>query len=235
MKWSVVLLAASLLAASSAAAHDLWLESDQGRWSLRYGHLHDAGDHGATALELPPGWILGARGLDADGAPFTLAAEAARAAGWPAGAPALLVATSSGVWTKSTEGTRNLPPAELAHPLGSWRSLESVKGIAAWLPALAAPLGAELELSPLTNPLTLRPGDKVTVRVTRAGAPQSDVTVAYDGSPRGVTAADGRVNVRLRRPGLQLIQATQERLLVDDVADKVIETTALTFSIEDAR
>jgi hypothetical protein len=36
------------------------------------------------------------------------------------------------------------------------------------------------------------------------------VTLAYHGDPRGVTDAQGRVNIRIRHPGLQLVSGSFE-------------------------
>ena len=238
MKHAVVILGLALLAIAAAAparAHDLWLESGPAGWQLQYGH-RPGGHGGASTLPLPPEHILAATALTAAGDTLGLPLAEARAGNWPASAPALFVLTSSGVWTKSTQGTRNLPPAQVEHPLASWRSVESTKGIRVWLPALAGPLTRELELAPAGDPFRIAPGDKLTLVAYRDGRPAAGVTVAYDGEPRGVTDAQGKVNIRLRRGGMQHIQASLETPLVGADADKLIESTALSFTLpEQAR
>ncbi|EFK95250.1 conserved hypothetical protein [sediment metagenome] len=57
------------------------------------------------------------------------------------------------------------------------------------------------------------------------------MTVAYFGHPRGTTDGDGRINIRLQQPGLQLIQASRVSPLDDGKADKLIQATALQFGI----
>jgi nickel transport protein len=215
-------------APGSVRAHDLWLEPTAGGWVLRYGH-RPGGHSGAETLPLPGEHILRATALTAARDTLGVALAEARAGRWPANAPALFVLTSSGVWTRSTEGTRNLPPSQVAHPLGSWRSVESVKGVARWLPVLARPLTAEFELVPAGDPFQVAVGDKLTLIAYRGGKPAAGVTVAYAGEPRGLTDAAGRVNIRLRAPGLQHIQASLETPLTGGEADKLIETTALDF------
>lgn len=217
-----------------AAAHDLWLESGPANWALRYGH-RPGGHGGAQALPLPPERVQRAVAVTSAGDTLTVALTDARAGAWPADAAAIFVVTSSGIWTKSTEGTKNLTPAQVAHPLASWRSVESVKGIARWLPALAAPLTGELELVPASDPLRLAVGEKLTLIATRGGKPAPGVTVAYAGEPRGLTDAAGKVNIRLRAAGLQLIQASLETPLTTGEADKLIEATALCFSLPEAK
>jgi hypothetical protein len=58
----------------------------------------------------------------------------------------LLVATSSGYWSETADGTVNKPRTEAAGALYSW-SQESIKLVERWLPAAAAPFGLGLELT----------------------------------------------------------------------------------------
>jgi hypothetical protein len=51
--------------------------------------------------------------------------------------------------------------------------------------------------------------------------------VAYEGNPRGVTGKDGRINVRVRHKGPQLIVAGLETPLGDGKAKRLIRTTVL--------
>jgi len=97
---------------------------------------------------------------------------------------------------------------------------------------LAKPLTQELELVPLENPITLQAGAKLHLRAYFHGKPAANVTVAYFGKPRGVSGADGTVNIRLNEPGFQLIQASLELPLNDGKADKAIHSAALQFEIK---
>jgi uncharacterized GH25 family protein len=235
MKRTLVILTLLLAGtADSARAHDLWLESGPAGWQLHYGH-RPGGHAGAHALPLPPERIQRALAVTSAGDTLTVAPADARAGAWPAGAAALFVLTSSGVWTKSTEGTKNQPPAQVAHPLASWRSVESVKGIARWLPRLAAPLGGDLELVPSADPFAVAVGEKLTLIAYRGGKPAPGVTVAYAGEPRGLTDAAGKVNIRLRTAGPQFIQASLETPLAGGEADKLIEATAICFTLPEAK
>ena len=66
-------------------------------------------------------------------------------------------------------------------------------------------MSTDLELVFTENPFALAVGDKLRLTVVFRGEPAQDVTVAYDGDPRGVTGDDGRINLRIRHKGLQLI------------------------------
>ncbi|MGQ9660672.1 MAG: DUF4198 domain-containing protein [Thermochromatium sp.] len=92
-------------------------------------------------------------------------------------------------------------------------------------------MSTPLEIVPAENPLVLKEGDKLTLRVLANGQPVADATVSYDGKPRGQTGADGTVNIRLKHTGLQLIQASVRSPHAGPEADEVIHTTALTFDL----
>lgn len=210
-------------------AHGLWLERDGGGYTLLQGHLH-SGHAGAETLPYDPAIFRSAACLDRNGAstrnasrtyPLRLSADCA----------VLLLAVSSGYWTKTVWETRNAPRDQVQGAMKSWLSEESVKRIDRWLPAAAQPMGDGLELVPASDPTQLRPGDKLGVMVTENRQPKAGVAVAYQGSTRGVTGSDGRVSIRLRQAGTQIITASSETLLSDGKADVAIRTTALQFEI----
>jgi nickel transport protein len=116
-------------------------------------------------------------------------------------------------------------------PVKSWLSHDSVKRIDRWAEPLAKPLAAGLELIPLEDPLRLRKGEKLHLRVTFDGKPVEDADVAYDGKPRGRPGPDGRINIRLRHGGFQVIQASVTRAIASGKADEVIHSTHLNFEL----
>jgi nickel transport protein len=116
-------------------------------------------------------------------------------------------------------------------PVESWLSHDSVKRIDHWTESLARPLAGGLELTPLEDPLRLRKGKKLRLRVSFDGEPVGDAVVAYDGKPRGQPGPDGRINIRLRHGGFQVIQATLTRALSSEKADEVIHSSHLNFEL----
>jgi nickel transport protein len=216
---------------SPLLAHDLWVERDALAHTLSYGHERSSHE-GAKRLEYQPETVKQALCFAASGQamkaeqgrtyPVTLRGDCA--ASW------FLV--SSGYWSKTPYGTKNLPKTEAGAVMDSWLSMESVKRIDRWGDALARPLTRELELAPLDNPLTLKAGDKLRLRAYLQGKPAANVTVAYFGKPRGVTGTDGTVNIRLNEPGFQLVQASLETPLGDGKADKLIQASTLQFEIK---
>lgn len=224
-------LAALCIFSGQALAHDLWVEREGRLHTLLFGHQH-SGHAGTGRLEYPPGQVKRMACFNGAGRetpaepgmtyPVTLRGECA--ATW--------FLTSSGYWSKTPYGTRNVPRTEAGGAvLASWLSVESVKRLDAWGETLARPLTRELEIVPLSDPLGLKAGDKLRLAVYRDGRPAEGVTVAYFGHPRGVTGADGQVNVRIREPGYQLIQASLDLPLADGKADKAVHATALVFEV----
>lgn len=228
MKSHILLLAALLPAVASG--HDLWIDRNGPLHSLSYGHERSAHE-GAKHIEYKPETVVQARCIDASGQdvraepgkqyPVTLKGDCA--ASW--------FLLSSGYWSKTPYGTKNLPKTEAGAVMSSWRSVEAIKRLDRWGTALTRPMTQALELVPNDNPLNLKSGDKLRLRAFFQGKPTANVTVAYFGKPRGVSGADGAVNIRLSEPGFQLIQASLETPLDDGKADKTIHSSALQFEL----
>ena len=213
-----------------ARAHDLWLEREgegEGLW-LRYGHL-PSGQGGPSLIDYSPDTVQRVACHDAAGQPVACAPEPASPLHIECSCAVTYVLTSSGYWTKTAYGTKNVPKSEVETPIRSWLSYESVKRIDAWTDALTRPLTQDLELVPLENPLVLASGDKLELLVTRGGQPVAGAVVTYDDKPRGRTGLDGRIHVRLKHDGFQTLQAGLT-LAGDGVkADEIVHTTTLNF------
>jgi len=221
---AIVLVAA----AAQASAHDLWVERTPQGLEVRYGHAHSEHE-GAALIAYEPEMIRRVDCVDESGE--------LRESGWSGGTPVLIrgeracvfVLTSTGFWSKTTEGARNVSKKEAPKAFKSWQSFESVKRIDRWGEALARPFTQDLEITPLEDPLALGTGDKIRLLVTLGGDPAVGATVTYDGEPRGITGKDGRVNLKIRHGGFQMIQASLAVPLASEDADEVIHTTNLNF------
>jgi len=221
----------SLLLALPAQAHDLWIERGGLLHTLAYGHGR-SGHEGAKTLEYPPENVKQALCFNAAGQEIT----AERGRGYPATLKGDCAASwffvSSGYWSKTPYGTKNLAKNEAGAVIESWLSVEGVKRIDQWGTGLAQALTRHLELVPQDNPLKLQVGDKLRLRAWFQGKPAAGVTVAYFGKPRGISDSEGQVNLRLQNPGFQLIQASLELPLNDGRADKAIHAGSLQFEIQ---
>lgn len=211
-------------------AHDLWLEQSGKHLILYQGHRHSA-HAGAETMEYGKNFVTSATCLDAKGAKRPLAIVGASP--WTASGDcaALIVEVSSGYWSKTPWETKNVPKSEAPGAIKSWLSQESVKRLETWNAALARPLSDGLEIVPTTDPFALKPDDKLTVQVFFAGKPQANVPVAYHGDPRGATDASGRIAIRLRHAGMQLLSASLERPLADGQADVEMRAATLQFEL----
>lgn len=237
MRISIACLAtllSALVGSPAVLAHDLWLERNNAGLTLLYGHRH-SGHAGPETIEYRPDTVRRVTCFDAAGAPVGEGAKAvypARLTGDCAAAYALL---SSGHWTKTPYGTRNVPKDQVDVSLKSWVSFEGVKRIDRWGPGLARPVSGDLEVVSLDNPLALSDGDKLRLLVSFRGEPVAGAVVAYDGKPRGETGADGLVNLKVRHGGIQAIEATLRRPLQSAQADEEVHTSTLTFDLGGGR
>jgi nickel transport protein len=220
-----------LLPALPACAHDLWLDRESGGVTLYQGHKYSA-HGGAETIPYDAGFVKEALCLDASGRTKPLALLIITP--WRTGTAdcaAIRISASSGYWTKTPWETRNVPRTGVTGAIRSWLSEESVKRIDRWVPGADRPLSSDMEITPTVDPLVLKAGDKLVVLVTEGGRPRADVAVAYAGETRGTTGPDGRIAIRLRRGGTQMITASIEVPLTDGKADVVIRGAILQFEL----
>ena len=213
-----------------AAAHDLWLEKDAGGYALYQGHRHSA-HSGAEIVPYDPVAVKSASCLDAGGGIKALVSGKSHPVKLAGDCSALLVFFSTGYWTKTAWETKNAPKAGIAGVIKSWLSEDAVKRIDRWTPVVAQPLGGGLEITPTTDPFKVAIDDKLVVLVTENKKPKSGVPVAYQGDTRGASGDDGKISIRIRHGGTQLISASVESALSDGKAETVIRATALQFEL----
>jgi nickel transport protein len=213
-----------------AWAHDLWLEHDGPALVLYRGHAH-SGHGGDARMPYDPATVLRVDCVDASGDRETPGTDRGYPLRIESPCAVTFVLVSSGYWTKTPYGTQNVPRTGIEHVVDSWQSFESVKYVDEWSEALSRALTSDLEVTPLVAPLRLTPGDKLRLRVTLHGEPLAGAVVSYDGSPRGASGEDGRINIRVRHGGFQFIQASFREAAPSDSADAVIHTTALVFEV----
>ncbi len=216
------------LFACTAQAHELWLEKHGGLWTLRQGHAH-GGHAGERIVPYPADFVRAARCLDAAGAVRPLAI--ATLSPWTAkgACAALHVEVSSGYWSKTPWETRNAPKHETPGAIRSWLSRDTLLFVEPGTTVRAR--GEGLEILPEGDPCALKPGDKLVVRVTRDGKPLAGAPVAYRGQARGATDETGRIAIRLRTAGRQLVSTSIELPLADGKADLELLGATLQFEL----
>jgi nickel transport protein len=215
---------------SNSYAHELWFTDENNSQILHYGHFTD-GHQGTQSIDYPAHYLKQTICLDqnqqtlspviSQQTPIQIKAECALTY-------ALL---SSGFWTKTLEGSMNLPKNQINNPLKSWQSFESIKRIKLWHSDFIKPITQTLELLPLQNPLLLTLDEKVSLKLVNNGQPVKNAIVLYMGQPRGQTDEQGKINIRLKEKGLQLVQATYRQPSDKIQADELVHTTHLLFEI----
>jgi len=226
------LVVAVVLLAEAVYAHDYWFERSADDYLLHRGHRFSQ-HQGDKEVPFDPEIVTGAYCLrrgDADPSPAVVGG------GYPLRVEgpclAVMVTADSGYWSQTLTGTRNQARDELVGVLRSWQALESVKRVEAWAERLREPLSTDLELVFTENPFTLGVGDKLRLKAVFRGEPAQGVAVAYHGDARGVTGDDGRVNLRIRHKGLQMITASLEEPLESEKAEKRVRSTILMLDIQ---
>lgn len=209
-------------------AHEYWIEKQGNRSILNQGHT--TGSHaGPAQVPIDPAIIRQVICLDAGGTPLATPPPKGVPPAVDARCAHLSFQLSSGYWTKTPYDTLNKPRSEVKGALQSWLSQETVTRIEQWSPALTKVTPPGLNLVLPGNPARLSAGDKFSVRAVLDGKPTPNVTVAYDGEPRGTTDSDGLVNLRVRHGGLQHVSASIETPLNDGKADTLIRSATLNF------
>jgi len=228
----IALIVSATLLATASQAHDYWFERSDEDYLLHRGHRFSQ-HQGEEEVPFDPQIVTRAaclRAGDAEPSPAAVSGSYPLRVEGPC--VAVLVAADSGYWSQTLTGTKNQGKDELFGVLRSWQALESVKRVEAWAERLREPLSTDLELVFTENPFALAVGEKLRLTALLRGQPAEGVTVAYHGDPRGVTGDDGRVNLRIRHKGLQLITASLEEPLDSAKADKRVRSTILMFDIQ---
>lgn len=227
-----ITVATLLLASVAAHAHDYWFEPAGDDFMLHRGHRFSQ-HSGSKEVPFEAKIVTGAYCLRRG---ESQPRPAATSKGYPlrvqGPCQAVMVTADSGYWSQTLTGTTNQPKNKAFGALRSWHAIESVKRLENWSERLSRPFAEELELTLAENPFRLQAGDKLRLTATLRGKPAQGVTVAYDGDPRGVTGSDGRINIRLRHAGLQVITASLEESLDSGQADKRVRSTILLFDIK---
>ena len=105
------------------------------------------------------------------------------------------------------------------------------KNLLAWTPAASTPVGLELEIVPLANPLKLKPGDKYPIQVFFKGKPlaQADVEVMGD-MELYTTDASGKADIPIQQADFQYVFVSHvEPMKSNPNVDEAEISTNLTF------
>jgi len=231
MRHAALPLLLMVLASGLAQAHDYWLDPDGDDYLLYRGHRH-SGHQGEDLVPYDPAIVTRAHCAGADGAVREVPPSRTYPSRIPGPCAAVLVEADSGTWSHTHTGTRQGTGNEPKSMTRTWQALESVKLLNGWAPGLGRPLSQALEITSPQDPTGLAPSEKLRLLVTLAGRPKAGVSVAYDGETRGVTGANGLINLKVRHGGTQVVSASIEEPSAKGDGSSLLHSTVLTFVLK---
>ncbi len=209
----------------------LWLEEDGKELKLLYGHKHSSHE-GASIMEYKPEYVLDIRCLK-NGKIEKISFERKYPVSVYNDCDVYYVLFSSGYWTKTVYGAKNISKEGQSQVLKSWQSFESVKYIKKYSERLKSPLSEDLEIVLLTDTEKVKSGDKLRLQVFYKGKPAKDVVIAYKDKPRGTTDEEGKINITVKEKGFQIISATLTEKGDGIKCDEIIRTANLNFIVKE--
>lgn len=221
MKKPIFLMGALMLACAQASAHDAWIEPAGDGYAVRYGHEK------AEAYDPAKVKMLAAHAADGASLPLERRTESDGLRFTVRGKPALLALHfDNGFWSKTAEGSKNVPKTEAPGATHSVHSLKYGKFMLDWSPFTAKPLGQRLEIVPLAEAVP-RPGTVLAVRVLWEGRPLAGVKIGKgEYALNAVTDAEGKAMLPVGS-GLQTVWVGRRAPLDNDPRADTLSVSAL--------
>lgn len=233
----VGMIAFTLLAATCAQAHDMWLEKRGDKVFLLYGHPGDTDPYPLSRITSMTGitenqWNISLEPVEHKGEAFADLGD---------DFVMLAVEFDNKYWYNTEEdGWRNFnAPTEIRSTIiEEGRSYKLSKEILAWRPFLAEPVGQRAEIVPLKDPTKLKQGDKLPVMLFYEGKPMpadgARVSTTSDMSIEHPELAELKkseaIEVTIGPSGRQIIIGKYEKKL--DETRRVWFAFSLTFTTQ---
>lgn len=215
---------AALLSAAPASAHDVWLTLSSGavvpRIHVHYGHPDDLQmPQVEKVVELRVDDAAGSRAVAAKLTPSRAAPLLATDPVPGLNGAVVSARYDNGFWVRGTDGeyrntTRRLVP-DAAEAITSVKFAKLVTGTnAPW----SAPLGHELEIVPLDDPMSVKPGTSLRVKVLFGGAPvasaavtrsDGETVIAQSRLPTFLTDAVGIAAIPIEKAGGEVLSVSR--------------------------
>lgn len=221
MKLWILLLSVSLF------AHNLWIKKEDNGFKLFYGHLHFGKNSiEKRAIKYDPKKVKyiicknrnEIKNIDfVKKYPIVVKKECEE----------VYIFMDNGFFTKTPYGIKNLPKNRVKMPLYSFRSFKSVKYLNK---NSKKAITNSLEIVLLNDPKRI--ADEARLLILFNKKPISGAVVTYDSKSSGITSQDGRINLKVKRAGVQNISATIKRKCKSNECDKIRYSTTLNFEIE---
>jgi cobalt/nickel transport system permease protein len=229
MKMGVLALAAMLAAgAATASAHDYWIEKKGDGYAAVYGHRDQRLEYDPASLKKVIVYDAAGKQLD-----FKKEVQSKAIIIRPSGSACLILADlKSGYWSKTIYGLKNLPKRKATRPIESYRAYHYSKSVVSGGEAAIKPVeGLKLDIIPTKNPLDMKAGDSLQLKVLFEGKPYAGASLEGDHDKVGLTDKEGLIKVTLKK-GRQIYTVERRDPLKNDPdADFISTTTTLTFEV----
>jgi nickel transport protein len=217
-----------MVSARIAQAHDFWIERQNSKFLLRYGHP------GGQAIPMDEKKIKSLQCLEASGKIVDRLTKATFTPNQVSLIGTCLVLSSfqdGGYYSLTPDGEKNLAKNQVPDAVKSWRSKQYAKWVDSQSSQQKSILGDEFEIVPVTNLAAIGEGDKATFQVLLQGKPISGATLTIDHKPIGETDDMGHVRIRVRGKGTQSVSALFRRPLRSSEADSEVFESSLSFEV----
>lgn len=207
-------LALTVGGATTAAAHNAWLE-DAGapdRYVVHYG------DHGGKPMPYDAAKLKDVQVFDTEGKRVTVErrdADSDIRLQTP-GAALLTLSFDNGYWSRTAEGRSvNRPMDAVPGATSGTRALKYHKRVVAWSEHAARAIGQPYELRPVST-TALAAGEKILIQVLINGKPAQGIPVAFtEDGKEAVTDADGMARLTVK-PGRNQIWSGKREPVAND-------------------
>ncbi|MEJ5300673.1 MAG: DUF4198 domain-containing protein [Thermodesulforhabdaceae bacterium] len=226
---------ALILAPKVAQTHDFWIEKKNGNFWVIHGH-------DGKPEEYDPSRVIEVKAFGVNGKVIPVKTNVNENGFFfvpKKQAYAVTVTFDNKYWVKTTDGWKNIGKVdalkESLNVIESGRSFKFSKYIEKWSDTFKRPLGTEMEVIPLKNPLNLKIGDTLPIKVVYNGRPVSDVSITINWShdEKAKTDTNGFVNVAVEKTGLNLVSAkTKVPIENDPNADIMYLNATLVFEVK---
>lgn len=217
--------------AGLAWGHDVWLTGAGGHsYRLVFGHPGDLEPYDPTR-------VIAVAAVDQKGATRKLNGhihDGHLMVEAPHGTSVIAVTFDNGIWTEGPdEQELNKPKREVPGYLSSSHLKNFSKMILAWSEAARKPMGADFEIVPLVDPLSLKPGQELTVQLLYKGKPLAGAEIEILGAmDLFFTDDEGKADLPISNDGFQYILAQHREKLKDNPdTDELSWSANLTFSL----
>jgi cobalt/nickel transport system permease protein len=215
---------------SAVSAHDFFIEKKGEDFGVVFGHGKDREDFDISKVKQ-------IKALDLQGKEIPVQREKkdrTLVLKMTARPSVILVSIDNGYWSKTIYGWKELPKRKASRVVEAIRSLFFSKTILSWNETAQSAVGESvLEIIPLRNPLGLKAGESLPLKILLRGRPLAGIEViGSDHARLGKTDKDGLVKVVLVQGQNLVTVETKERLQDDPDADALSLSATLTFEVK---